>query len=182
MLKMLFRKIANIFRKIFINMKCKKVKIGSNLMLSTGTEVCVNKNADLCLGDNIYSDGTCRIIVSNGAYLKIGNDCYFNMNVFIGSNNEINIGNHCIFGPGVVVTDNDHKFNKNSGISCNQYNNGTISIGNECWFGANSVILKNTHIGDGCVIGAGCIIKGEIPSNSIITNNQNLHIHQIEDK
>ena len=31
------------------------------------------------------------------------------------------------------------------------------------------MILRNTHIGDGCVIGAGVVVKGDIPPHSIVT-------------
>ena len=43
-------------------------------------------------------------------------------------------------------------------------------------------ILRNTHMGEGCVIGAGAVIKGDIPAHSIVTVHQSQHLHQLVDK
>ena len=180
LLRLKFRRIINIPRRLIL--KRNNVAIGKHFGLSLGTELYFSDSAQVTIGSNVSSDGKCRIIASDHAVLSIGDDCYFNMNCLVGSNQYISIGRHCVFGPGVVITDNDHRFEKDKGISCHQYNNGSISIDEECWVGANAVILRDTHIGRGCVIGAGCVVKGDIPDNSIITCKQDLHIHQIEDR
>lgn len=41
-------------------------------------------------------------------------------------------------------------------------------IGSGTWVGANVTILKGTVIGEKCVIGAGTIVSGIIPSHSIV--------------
>ena len=47
-----------------------------------------------------------------------------------------------------------------------------IIIGNDCWIGANTVILRGTKIGDNCVVGAGCVLKGVFPTNSVIVQKR----------
>ena len=42
-----------------------------------------------------------------------------------------------------------------------------IKIESESWIAAGCKILKGSHIGYGAVIGAGSVVKGEIPSNAI---------------
>ena len=56
---------------------------------------------------------------------------------------------------------------------------GSIRIGNNCWIASNAVILKGAEIGDNCVIGAGCVVKGVIPSGSIVRPNINYVIEKI---
>lgn len=46
-----------------------------------------------------------------------------------------------------------------------------ISIGNDCFIGARASILPGTTIGDNCIIGACAVVKGKIPSNSIVVGN-----------
>lgn len=46
-----------------------------------------------------------------------------------------------------------------------------IIIGNNVFIGARSSILPGTKIGDNCIIGAGSIVKGTIPPNSILIGN-----------
>ena len=40
-------------------------------------------------------------------------------------------------------------------------------IGNDVWIGAGAVILRGTTIGDKAVIGAGSIVKGNVPAGSV---------------
>jgi len=46
-----------------------------------------------------------------------------------------------------------------------------INIGKNCFIGARVSILPGTSIGDNVIIGACSVIKGEIPSNSIVVGN-----------
>lgn len=48
---------------------------------------------------------------------------------------------------------------------------GKIKIGNNVFFGINCLILYNTTIGDNCVVGAGSVLRGQFPDNSVIFGN-----------
>lgn len=48
---------------------------------------------------------------------------------------------------------------------------GKIKIGNNVFIGINCIILLNTNIGDNCIIGAGSVVRGTFPENSIIAGN-----------
>ena len=42
-----------------------------------------------------------------------------------------------------------------------------VVIGNDVWIGANVVIMRGTTIGDQAVIGAGSIVKGNVPAGKV---------------
>jgi acetyltransferase-like isoleucine patch superfamily enzyme len=48
---------------------------------------------------------------------------------------------------------------------------GTITIANNCFIGENSLILCGTRIGSDCIIGAGSVVRGTIPDNSLVIGN-----------
>jgi acetyltransferase-like isoleucine patch superfamily enzyme len=48
---------------------------------------------------------------------------------------------------------------------------GKIKIGNNVFIGINCIIVLNTTIGDNCIIGAGSVVRGKIPANSVILGN-----------
>lgn len=48
---------------------------------------------------------------------------------------------------------------------------GKIVIGNNVFIGLNCIILSNTSIGDNCIVGAGSVIRGNFPENSVIAGN-----------
>ena len=42
-----------------------------------------------------------------------------------------------------------------------------VAIGDRVWIGEGVCVLPGAKIGDGCIIGAHAVVKGEIPANSI---------------
>lgn len=102
----------------------------------------------------------------------------FNRNCIVICRNEIQIEEEVIFGPGVTIYDHDHIFT-DEGIQPG-YKHGPVIIEKGCWIAANVTILRNTHIGEGCVIGAGAVVKGEIPPHSLVTSDRGLTIVPIE--
>lgn len=108
------------------------------------------------------------LMIDKKAHISIGDYVFFNNFCSISSMGGVKIGNDCIFGENVKIYDNDHTFNMPSKIKESGYHISDIKIGNDCWIANNVVILRGTTIGSHCVIGAGCIVKGEIPDNSIV--------------
>ncbi len=46
-----------------------------------------------------------------------------------------------------------------------------IYVGENSFVGARTMLLPGTHIGKNCIIGAGSVVKGVIPDNSIVVGN-----------
>lgn len=99
---------------------------------------------------------------------NIGNGSTFGPYAYIGCAGFIEIGTNCMFGPRVSLIAENHVIPheghalKGSGVT-----RQGIVIGNDCWIGANTVILDGTNIGNGSIIGAGAVVRGVIPPNSI---------------
>ena len=124
-----------------------------------------------------------EIMIGRDGKVKIGDNCFFNNYCSIFSNKKIKIGNGTIFGENVKIYDHNHRFKDQNVLIKNQgYSNGEIFIGDNCWIGSNVTILKGAKIGNNCVIGAGCIIKGEVPNCTIVVVNQELSKTEIINK
>jgi acetyltransferase-like isoleucine patch superfamily enzyme len=57
------------------------------------------------------------------------------------------------------------------GDNLDGYLYGRIKIGNNVFVGINCIILLNTSIGNNCIIGAGSVVRGHFPDNSVIMGN-----------
>jgi acetyltransferase-like isoleucine patch superfamily enzyme len=130
--------------------RCSQVVIGSNNAFSAGWQIW-------------------PIDASHaGARIRIGDDNYFNRNLFLDACGLIEIGNENQFGPDVYVTDSNHRHGpgivgKREGMDV-----GRVKIGNGCWIGAKAVILKDVELGDRCVVGAGAVVTKSFPADSVI--------------
>ena len=82
---------------------------------------------------------------------------------------HISIGDGTIFGSNCHIYDHNHKFrNDNEPIKSQGYSLGETTIGKHCWIGTNVVILKGVHIGDNVTIGAGAVVREDVPDGQII--------------
>lgn len=166
---------------------CTKARFGKAITINglyrgrVDTQITVSDGAAIEIGDDVSFQRNVSISAVNGGKLRIGNNVGFNRNSIIICRNEITIEDNVLFGPGITIYDHDHVFS-DEGVAPDEYRNGTVVIENGCWIGANVVILRNTHIGQGCVIGAGAIVKGDIPAHSLVTSNRDIRIIPIEKK
>ena len=48
---------------------------------------------------------------------------------------------------------------------------GKITIGNNTFIGSNCILLPNTNIGSNCIVGAGSVVRGIIPDDSVVIGN-----------
>lgn len=46
-----------------------------------------------------------------------------------------------------------------------------IIIGDHSFVGARASLLPGTHIGNNCIVGAGAVVKGYVPDNTIVMGN-----------
>ncbi len=114
-------------------------------------------------------------LISDGGFLSIGSHCFFNTGCCVSCVDKISIGDHCKFGNNVVIVDHDHNFRGKDP----EFVSSPVSIGDHTWVGANVVILKGAVIGRNCVIGAGSVVRGNIPDGSICTQKRESVIRPI---
>ena len=106
-----------------------------------------------------------KVILHGGVF--INNSCSFNCM------ERIEIGAGTMMGEGVRFYDHDHIYTTET-IEKWQWTTAPIRVGRDCWIGSNVTILKGVTIGDNTIIGAGCLIRNDIPSNSVVYNDGNL--------
>lgn len=110
----------------------------------------------------IYGKGEPQII--------IGDNCRIN-GAYIHSQKRIEIGKNCVIAAGVNIIDSNghetYSLNRTTGSDSPK----EIIIGDNVWIGINATILKGTRIGNNSVISAGSVVKGDFPSNCIISGN-----------
>lgn len=121
----------------------------------------------LKIGRNCEFAAYCDLEVHGKGVLTIGEKTYMNRYCMISAHEEVTIGKECMFGPGVKVFDNDHVHSPKTGVST-KLKTAPIRIGDRCWIASDVIILRGTTIGDNCVIGAGCIVKGNVPDGTVV--------------
>jgi acetyltransferase-like isoleucine patch superfamily enzyme len=103
--------------------------------------------------------------------MKIGDNCRISTMSFSTEPYLIEIGNHVAIASGTDLITHDGGiwgFREDLG-QADIF--GKIKIGNNVFIGNSCIILPNTTIGDNCIIGAGSVVRGKYPENSVIVGN-----------
>ena len=123
------------------------------------------------------------IMIDKGGKIYIGKDCFFNNYCSLNANEGITIGDNSIFGENVKIYDHNHRFSDRSKLVKEQgFSNEKVVIGSNCWIGSNVTILKGTQVGNGCVVGAGTVVSGTVPDNTIVRMERELVFEAIKSK
>lgn len=147
------------YKNVVINLsKYSKVTFGNNVKIMESTQISSIKKGNLCIQEG----------VSIGKYNTIVCHDY------------IEIGKNTIIAANVSIYDHDHIYNGKEGVNKKKFNTSPIVIGEGCWIGTNVVLLKGTKIGNRCVVGAGSVLKGIYPDDSLIIQNRETYVNHIE--
>ncbi|MBC3885980.1 acyltransferase [Undibacterium griseum] len=101
-----------------------------------------------------------RTVINSGCVLYTGNG------IRIGS--DVAIAANCTFAPvNHAYQDKSRRINQQGFLP----GKGGIVIEDDVWIGANCVILDGAILRQGCVIGAGAIVRGEIAAYTVHAGN-----------
>jgi acetyltransferase-like isoleucine patch superfamily enzyme len=151
-----------------------KIQIGTNLTIGRRCMIDALSTNGISLGKNVsIGDYTYIQVTGNlrnlGTGLKIGNNVGLGTHGFWGCSGGIVVGNDTIFGNYVSLHSENHNYaDLTIPIRLQGVNHKGIKIGSNCWIGAKVTILDGAIIGNGCIVAAGAVVRGEFPDNSII--------------
>lgn len=107
---------------------------------------------------------------ANGARVSLGARVTLGARVALWAgpaHGRIIIGDDVLFAPDVMVTAANYRFNDGSPVTRQAMDEADVVIGRDVWLGAKVVVLPGARIGDGAIIAAGAVVRGEIPAMAI---------------
>jgi acetyltransferase-like isoleucine patch superfamily enzyme len=137
----------------------KDVSIGSRVVLSATDAgfIQLGHGVGICSGSKF---------VARGGRIDIGPNVFLGDGSIVVSLTAIEIGAGTQIAEYVVIRDQDHDITRRP-FTAGHFQSARIRIGTDCWIGAKATILRGSNIGDGAVIGAHSVVRGEIPPYSL---------------
>ncbi|MCR4920738.1 MAG: acyltransferase [Bacteroidaceae bacterium] len=122
------------------------------------------------------------LVARHGGRIRIGRGCGISGSTLYAMS-EIVLGDDVRLGANCKVIDNDFH-----AIEPDRRREGRVEdiprrpirIGDGCFIGTNCILLKGTTLGRNCVVGAGSVVTGTWPDNSVIAGNPARLIRKIE--
>ena len=127
------------------------------------------------IGARTMIDAFVKIKPAGGSgNLVVGDDCSINSGCVLYTGHGIVIGHGVAVAANCTFAPTNHAFDQRSVPIREQGfapSKGGIVIEDDVWIGANCVLLDGAILRKGCVIGAGSVVRGEIPAFSIQAGN-----------
>ena len=114
----------------------------------------------------------------NGS-ISLGNYILISPGTSIRSAESIDIGDSTMIASDVVITDSDWHgiYDRTDYVATPK----PVKIHKNVWIGERSIILKGTQIGENSIIGAGSVVHGDIPPNSIYAGNPAKEVKKLDE-
>lgn len=85
---------------------------------------------------------------------------------------ELTLGAGSTILGSVTITDIDHSYSiRDVPVHAQQLDHAPTRIGKYCFIGMGARILAGSVLGDGCVVGANSVVRGEFPANSVVVGS-----------
>jgi acetyltransferase-like isoleucine patch superfamily enzyme len=103
--------------------------------------------------------------------VRIGRDCVIHTGDFSTDPYLVEIGDRVGIAGGTQFVTHDGAVWLLRSNRPNLYLFGRIKVGSGTYIGQGCIILPDTTIGRNCLIGAGAVVKGRIPDDSVVLGN-----------
>ncbi len=149
------------------------IRFGRGVTIERGVVLDGLSRRGVKIGDEVMIGAYCIIrasMLSNlGEGLSIGKQSSLDAYSFIGAGGGVFIGDCVIMGQHVSFHAENHQYDR---LDVPIREQGTsrqgIVVEDDCWVGSNVTFLDGAHVGRGCVIAAGTVVRGEIPAYSVV--------------
>jgi acetyltransferase-like isoleucine patch superfamily enzyme len=98
--------------------------------------------------------------------LRAGPGVFVNRDCLLEASAGIDIGQGTAIGPNVTILTLTHDISGGY-PRAGKLRAEPVSIGREVWIGASATILPGAMIGDGCVIAAGALVRGQLARDGL---------------
>ena len=132
----------------------------------------------LCSSDKKIDISTWQTDKLNGS-ISLGNYILISPGTSIRSAESIDIGDSTMIASDVVITDSDWHgiYDRTDYVATPK----PVKIHKNVWIGERSIILKGTQIGENSIIGAGSVVHGDIPPNSVYAGNPAKEVKKLDE-
>lgn len=150
------------------------IRLGKGATLGEGVLIQGLSRGGVTIGAGT-SIGAHSIIMPTSVMRNLGEGCTIGPNSgigqysFIGCGGGVTIGRDVIMGQYVSFhTENHLHDDLDRPIIAQGVRRAPVVVEDDCWVGVKATFLSGAHVGRGCIVAAGAVVRGTIPPYSII--------------
>lgn len=125
------------------------------------------------LEDGVSVYGPTVLVCADGGGLT-GSRLHIGAGTFVGEFNNLRtagapilIGRNCLVSQHITMVGSNHGTRRGTPVAEQDWTGDGIVIGDDVWIGAGVTVLPGARVGDGAVLAANSVVRGEVPANAI---------------
>lgn len=146
-----------------------KIRIGRDVVIDDNCLIDAkgDGNAGITIGNGVFIGRNTILSCKNGdIVLGDGANVGFNCEIFSAS--RVTIGAGVLFAAYTYVIGGDHDFaDPNATVLSQTRHSRGVVVGEGVWTGAGAKILDGVHLGAHAIIGAGAVVREDVPDHAI---------------
>jgi acetyltransferase-like isoleucine patch superfamily enzyme len=141
------------------------ITVGPGVRIGRGCRLFVDPQATLILGRACEIDDATTIAVYGTGRIELGAGSFVGHHCTLAAHDSIEIGSGTYLAELVSIRDHDHL--PDAPPSSGELKVAPVTIGADVWIGAKATVIRGTRIGDGTVVGANAVARGELPAHTV---------------
>lgn len=143
------------------------IHLGRKVEIGRGVELRITSGGSIVIENGVSIEKDVLIYAERGT-IVIGRNGFIGRGSQIVALERISIGADALIAASVIIRDADHRFEDSKAPVREQgHDVRPIHIGSDVWLGAHVVVTAGSTVGDGCVVGANAVVRGELPPGSV---------------
>jgi acetyltransferase-like isoleucine patch superfamily enzyme len=143
------------------------IEVGRGVRVGRRCRLFLDPQARLTLADGCIVDDGTTIAVYGQGHIDLGSGSFVGHHCTLAARETIRVGQGAFLAELVSVRDHDHAvgYPPSSGRTTVE----SVFIGADAWIGAKVTVLRGAQVGEGTVVGANSVVRGQLPPRSMLT-------------
>jgi len=141
------------------------IEVGKGVRIGRGCRLFLDREARLVLGAGCVVDDATTLAVYGTGVLDLGPGSFVGHHGTLAARRSVAIGRGTYLAELVSIRDHDHTVGVPPGRG--EMTIEPVVVGAEVWIGAKATVVRGARIGDGAVIGANAVARGELPARTV---------------
>jgi acetyltransferase-like isoleucine patch superfamily enzyme len=113
--------------------------------------------------------------------VRVGADCLLNA-TWIGAWTTVTVGDRCLLSDCEILDNNFHNLDPaRRHDPPSPGTRGPILIEDNVWIGGHALVMKGVRIGRDSVVGAGSVVRADVPARVVVTGNPQQIVKRFDD-
>jgi acetyltransferase-like isoleucine patch superfamily enzyme len=159
------RKLSGMIRARLWAVRSRGVTVGRSVVIGRACRLVIEPGARLRIGDRCeIDDGTTLAIYRRGS-LELGDSCFVGHHCTLAARQSVRIGRATFLAELVSVRDHEHDPDHPPSTGVTRV--APVTIGSDVWLASKVSVLQGSSIGDGAVVGAHAVVRGDVPASVV---------------